>query len=286
MPFIPLHDTTPRILIARPWVTYGLMLACILSYVVQVSGGEEGFIRLIYGLGVIPAVLTGSAGLSPELVVADPFVTLLSYQFLHGGFMHLAGNMLYLWVFGDNVEDAMGHARFLAFYLVCGVAAALAQVAYNPAEATPLIGASGAISGVLGAYLILHPKARVLVPVGFIPLYLPAWLLLIFWFGFQFFAAFAAPAAENVGWWAHIGGFVAGVVLIFFFRYRAVPLFGLGKPPTGVVLRGGTVQRHRARPDHHPGDQATARRRNDPPGGAKSRRPSDGTGSRRKGPWG
>ncbi|GAB4351818.1 MAG: rhomboid family intramembrane serine protease [Kiloniellaceae bacterium] len=278
MPFIPLHDTTPRTLIARPWVSYGLILACVLFFFVQVSGGEEGFIRLIYGLGVIPAVLTGGAGLAPELAMADPFVTLLSYQFLHGGFMHLAGNMLYLWVFGDNVEDAMGHARFLAFYLLCGVAAALAQVAYNPAEATPLIGASGAISGVLGAYLILHPKARVLVPIVIIPLYLPAWLLLIFWFGFQFYAAFGAPAAENVGWWAHIGGFVAGAVLIFFFRYRAVPLFGLGDPPTGVVLRSGTVRRHRARPDHDPADEApTARRRNDPPGGARGRR---------KGPWG
>lgn len=245
MPFIPLHDTTPRYLIARPWTTWALIVACILVYLVQVAGGEEGFVRLVYGFGTIPAVLTGSARLGPELAAADPLVTLLTYQFLHGGFMHLAGNMLYLWVFGDNVEDAMGHARFLLFYLICGVAAAVAQVAYDPANATPLIGASGSISGVLGAYLILHPKSRVLVPIGFIPLYLPAWLLLIFWFGFQFFAALGGPATENVGWWAHIGGFVAGVVLIFVFRYRAVPLFGLRDPPGGVTLRRGAIWRPR-----------------------------------------
>jgi membrane associated rhomboid family serine protease len=243
MPFIPLHDTTPRYLIARPWTTWALIIACILAYFGQSAGGEEGFVRLVYGFGSIPAVLTGSADLAPDLVMADPLVTLLTYQFLHGGFMHLAGNMLYLWVFGDNVEDAMGHARFLLFYLVCGVAAALAQVVHDPTNTTPLIGASGAISGVLGAYLILHPKSRVLVPIGFIPLYLPAWMLLIFWFGFQFFAALGGPAAKNVGWWAHIGGFIAGLVLIFFFRYRAVPLFGRRDPPTGVTIRRGAIWR-------------------------------------------
>jgi len=277
MPFLPLHDTTPRTLIARPWVTWGLILANVLFFFYEVSGGEQQTIQLVYGLGVIPTVLTGGADMPPALAMANPFVTLISYQFLHGGFMHLAGNMLYLWVFGDNVEDAMGHARFLAFYLICGVLAALAQVAFNPAETTPLIGASGSISGVLGAYLILHPKARVLVPIIFIPLYLPAWLLLIFWFGFQFYAAFGAPAAENVGWWAHIGGFIAGAVLIFVFRYKAVPLFGLGNPPTGVTLRSNVVQRHRGRPEHRPDESFVNRRRNDPPGGTKTRR---------KRPWG
>ena len=243
MPFIPLHDTTPRYLIARPWTTWALILACALMYLLQVSGGPEGFARLVYGLGVIPATLTGQAELSARLVMADPWVTLFTSQFLHGGFMHLAGNMLYLWVFGDNVEDAMGHLRFLVFYLVCGAVAALAQVAVDPASATPTIGASGAISGVLGAYLILHPRSKVLVPVGFIPLYLPAWLVLLFWFGFQFFAAFGGPSAQNVGWWAHIGGFVAGMALVLVFRYRAVPLFGLKDPPGGITIRRGAVWR-------------------------------------------
>lgn len=253
MPFIPLHDTTPRLYIARPWINWLLIVACALAYFGQTSGGEEGFVRLVYGLGVIPAVLTGEAQLAPGLAMADPLVTLISYQFLHGGFMHLAGNMLYLWVFGDNIEDSLGHARFLLFYLVCGVAAALAQVAFDPVNATPLIGASGSISGVLGAYLILHPKARVLVPVGFIPLYLPAWLLLIFWFGFQFFAAFGGPAADNVGWWAHIGGFVAGVVLVFVFRRRAVPLYGRQDPPGGVTIRRGIAWEPKGR--RPPGDR-------------------------------
>lgn len=253
MPFIPLHDTTPRLYIARPWINWLLIVACVLAYFGQTSGGEEGFLQLVYGLGVIPAVLTGEAQLAPGLALADPLVTLISYQFLHGGFMHLAGNMLYLWVFGDNVEDSLGHARFLLFYLVCGVAAALAQVAFDPANATPLIGASGSISGVLGAYLILHPHARVLVPIGFIPLYLPAWLLLIFWFGFQFFSAFGGPAAENVGWWAHIGGFVAGVVLVLVFRRRAVPLYGRQDPPGGVTIRRGIAWEPKGR--RRPGDR-------------------------------
>ena len=253
MPFIPLHDTTPRVNIARPWTTWLLIVACVVAYFGQTTAGSEGFLRVVYGLGVIPAVLTGSAELVPQLAMADPLFTLISYQFLHGGFMHLAGNMLYLWVFGDNVEDAMGHARFLLFYLVCGVLAALAQVAFDPANVAPLIGASGAVSGVLGAYLVLHPHARVLVPVAFIPLYLPAWLLLILWFGFQFFAAFGAGATENVGWWAHIGGFIAGVVLIFVFRRRAVPVFGRNDPPGGVTIRRGVTWEPKGR--RPPGDR-------------------------------
>jgi membrane associated rhomboid family serine protease len=242
MPFIPLHDTTPRYLIAKPWTTWALIIACAAVYFLQVSSGQQGFNRLVYGLGVITATLTGQAALSPRLVLVDPWVTLFTSQFLHGGFMNLAGNMLYLWVFGDNVEDAMGHLRFLVFYLICGAAAGLAQVAVDPASATPTIGASGAISGVLGAYLILHPRSKVLVPVGFIPLYLPGWLVLIFWFGMQFYAATNGDES-NVAWWAHIGGFVAGMALVFVFRYKAVPLFGLKDPPGGITLRRGAVWR-------------------------------------------
>ena len=238
MPFIPLHDTTPRYLIAKPLTAWSLLAVTAFVFLIQALAGEEGFIRMVYGLGTIPATLTGEAQLAEALVLVDPLVTLLTYQFLHGDFMHLFGNMLYLWVFGDNVEDAMGHVRFLLFYLLCGVLAALAQLGIDPASTTPLIGASGAISGVLGAYLILHPKAKVLVPVVVIPLYLPAWLLLVFWFGFQF-VALANGGGSNVAWWAHIGGYVAGAALVPFFRYKAVPLFGLGDPPGGVTLRRG-----------------------------------------------
>jgi len=245
MPFIPLHDTTPRYLIARPWATWILLGLSALVYLFQASIGQEADLRFIYGFGVIPATLVGSAELSADLRMVDPLVTLVSYQFLHGGLAHLAGNLLYLWVFGDNVEDAMGHGRFLAFYLACGIAAGLAQTAVFPGETTPLVGASGAISGVLGAYLVLHPKSRVLVPIVFIPVYLPAWLLLLFWFGFQFFAAANGGSGGNVAWWAHIGGFAAGVALVFVFRYKAVPLFGLGDPPGGVTLKRGAVWRSR-----------------------------------------
>ncbi len=258
MPFIPLHDDTPRYLISRPWTAWTLLLITVLFFLVQVFSGQQGFAQLVYGLGVIPATLFGSRELAESLVLVDPLATLITYQFLHGNFMHLFGNMLYLWVFGDNVEDAMGHVRFLAFYLICGVLAALAQALTDPGSTAPLIGASGAISGVLGAYLILHPKAKVLVPIVIIPIYLPAWLLLLVWFGFQF-VSLAGGGGGNVGWWAHIGGFVAGVALVPFFRYRAVPLFGLGDPPSGVTLRRGFGWQ-----------------RNDPGG------PGDG----RPGPWG
>lgn len=238
MPFIPLHDTTPHYLIARPWITWGLILACGLMFLAQIVEQADGRPELIYGLGEIPATIVGLAELPPQLKLVPPLATLLTSPFLHGSFMHLFGNMLYLWVFGNNVEDAMGHRRFLAFYLLCGAIAGLVHVASDPGSTTPTIGASGAVSGVLGAYLVLHPKSRILVPVVFVPLYLPAWLLLLVWFGYQFLSAFSG-AGSNVAWWAHIGGFIAGAGLVFLFRYKAVPLFGLGDPPGGVTLRRG-----------------------------------------------
>lgn len=244
MPFIPLHDTAPRYLIERPWTTWLLILACALIFLAQMVDRFDGEDHLLRGLGLTPMYLFGQAEIPRRFDFIDPVFTLITHQFLHGNFMHLAGNMLYLWVFGDNVEDAMGHWRFLAFYLTCGVCAGVAYAIANPGSFGAGVGASGAIGGVLGAYLVLHPKSRVLVPVGFIPLYLPAWVLLILWFGFQFYAAFGNSTA-NVAWWAHIGGFVAGAVLIFVFRYKAVPLFGLGDPPGGVTLRRGIAWRRR-----------------------------------------
>jgi membrane associated rhomboid family serine protease len=152
--------------------------------------------------------------------------------------MHLIGNMLYLWIFGNNIEDAMGHWRFLLFYLLCGAAAALAQVLQDPASEIPMIGASGAIAGVLGAYLLLYPRARVLVLVflGFFvtTLRLPALLVLGLWFVLQFLnAAAAGETGGGVAWWAHIGGFVAGLGLILVFRDRRVALFGGRRGPWG-----------------------------------------------------
>jgi membrane associated rhomboid family serine protease len=144
-------------------------------------------------------------------------------MFLHGGWFHLIGNMWFLWVFGNNIEDAMGHGRFVGFYLLCGLLAAAAQVATGPSSPVPMVGASGAISGVMGAYLILYPKVRVfaLVPLGFFltSVALPAWVMLGYWFLIQFVGGLAAFGSEvgGVAFWAHVGGFVAGVALVKLF---------------------------------------------------------------------
>ena len=159
-------------------------------------------------------------------------LTVFTSMFLHGGWMHLIGNMLYLWIFGNNVEDSMGHVRFFIFYFLCGIAAAMAQAIPNPESTVPMIGASGAISGVLGAYLLLYPRARVLVgiPLGFF-LYtarLPAVAVLAFWFVLQLVSKLVTSAeGGGVAWGAHIGGFVAGVVLIPFFSRHRLGIFQL-----------------------------------------------------------
>ncbi|MCC6303041.1 MAG: rhomboid family intramembrane serine protease [Gammaproteobacteria bacterium] len=225
---IPLRDDNPTTL--RPWVTLGLIAACALAFLWQVSRGADGFERAVYGLGLIPAVLFGSASLDSGLGVVPAGWTVVSSMFLHGGWLHLIGNMLYLWIFGNNVEDAMGHVRFVAFYLLCGVAAALAQALMAPDSQIPMIGASGAISGVLGAYLLLYPHARVqvLVPLGVVMhmASLPALLVLGLWFVLQLISSAAATAGEGgTAWFAHLGGFVAGMALIPLFKHRRVRFF-------------------------------------------------------------
>lgn len=245
MAFLPIFDRNPRTFLAYPWVTWGLIAACVLVFLQQIAGGERDYVATLYGYGFIPAVLTGDAVLPPQLAALPSPVTLLTYQFLHGSWMHLLGNLLFLFVFGDNVEDAMGHLRFLLFYLLCGVAAALVHLLAFPDSPIPVVGASGAISGVLGAYLLLHPRAKVLVPVIVIPLFLPAWLLLVIWFLFQLVGAAGGPEAEGIAWWAHIGGFAAGLLLVIPFRRRTVPLFGAGDPPKGLRLRDAAHWRRR-----------------------------------------
>ena len=235
MPFIPLGDSNPRILLRYPWVTWGLILSCVLIFAWQASTGIQ---VSAYRYGFIPAVFTGERQLPPELVELPAFLTLLTYNFLHGSTAHLVGNMLALWVFGDNVEDAMGHVRFLAFYLLCGVAAGLVHFLAYPSSEVPMIGASGAIFGLLGAYLILHPKARILSILVVIPLRLPAYVLIAAWFAFQFYAVFTGgDDFGNVAWWAHIGGFFAGLLLVFAFKRNTVVLFGGDPPPQGIVQR-------------------------------------------------
>lgn len=230
---IPLHDDNPTEI--TPLVTVALIGACVLVFLWQFALGPQGNQAAVLGLGVIPAVLLRDAALPPELALVPPAATVITSMFLHGGFMHLAGNMLYLWIFGNNVEDAMGHLRFILFYLLCGVAAAAGQVLQDPGSAVPMIGASGAISGVLGAYLLLYPHARVLVaiPLGFYlhTLRLPAGMVLALWFLIQIGSSLASQGQQaGVAWFAHIGGFIAGLVLIPLFKYRRVPLLHPARP--------------------------------------------------------
>ena len=218
---IPLHDDNPTT--TRPYVTVGLMIACTLVYVLQhLLLTEQYTVKVIYALGVIPALLTHQA--TAEFATLPPELTVLTSMFVHGGFWHLAGNMLYLWIFGNNIEDAMGHVRFAIFYLLCGIGAALLQVMFNPGSGIPMVGASGAISGVMGAYLILYPRVRVfaLLVIGFFvtSIALPAWTMLLYWAALQFVSGLFGLLASDrggVAFWAHVGGFAAGVVLIKLF---------------------------------------------------------------------
>jgi membrane associated rhomboid family serine protease len=206
-----------------------LLVACVLVFIWQMSLGQQ-FERAIYSFGAIPSVVFGIKDLPTELDIVPPWTTVLTSMFMHGGWMHLIGNMLYLWIFGNNVEDSMGHVRFVIFYLLCGIAAFLAQSLPAPQSVVPMVGASGAISGVLGAYLLLFPHARVLVaiPLGFIihTTRLPAGWVLAFWFVLQLVSSALSGQQEGgVAFGAHIGGFVAGLVLIPLFKYKSHPLF-------------------------------------------------------------
>ena len=231
----PLHDDNPSS--SRPYVTIGILITCALVYVWQhLVLSEVGGQQAAYAFGLVPAVFTGRELLPAEIAVIPAWASIFTSMFMHGGFWHLAGNMLYLWVFGNNIEDAMGHARFLVFYLLCGVAAVFAQVLPNPGSISPMVGASGAISGVLGAYLLLFPRARVLLglPIGFLIVQLgrfPAIWVLAAWFLMQLvmgaMSAAKAPGDNEGGiaFGAHIGGFIAGLLLVAFFKKRSVPLW-------------------------------------------------------------
>ena len=223
---IPLRDDNPTSL--KPVITVGLIVLSTLAFFWQLSLGAHAE-AMIQALGVMPAALFGKQVLSPELLQVPAALTVVTSMFLHGGWMHLIGNMLYLWIFGNNVEDAMGHGRFVVFYLLCGTVAVLAQALPAPDSTIPMIGASGAISGVLGAYLLLYPHARVLVliPLGFFSrmLYLPAMVVLGFWFLLQLLSTLLAdPNQPGVAFGAHAGGFVAGMLLIPLFKRREIRL--------------------------------------------------------------
>lgn len=206
------------------------MASCIAIFAYQYLQGEAGQIDMVYSFGMIPASFFGHAELAGEFVRVPAQATIFTSMFLHGGFMHLAGNMLYLWVFGNNIEAAMGHVKFAIFYVVTGIAAALSHALPDMTSEVPMIGASGAISGVLGAYLLLYPQARVLIliPIFFIikTVRVPAMLVLIIWFLMQLFSSLTAGNSEGggVAFGAHIGGFIAGMALVSFFKRSNVPL--------------------------------------------------------------
>jgi membrane associated rhomboid family serine protease len=208
---------------------FAILLANIAVFVYELGLGDRGLEQFFYSAGVIPSEYLTGRNLGPPPPGGVIYFTMFTSMFMHGGFLHIASNMLYLWVFGDNVEDNMGHVKFLVFYLVCGVLASLAHIVMNMNSQIPSIGASGAIAGLLGAYLVLFPGAtiRTLVFLGpFIMLpRISAIILIGFWFLSQAFAGLASLGAtteqtSGVAVWAHIGGFLAGVALIAFFRRR------------------------------------------------------------------
>ena len=221
--FLPLHDANPLKIIPFQFVTVTIIAACVVAFLWQLAEGQTETGELVYGLGMIPAVLFDGRELEPALVMVPAELTLITSMFLHSGWLHLIGNMLYLWVFGDNIEDSMGHVKFAAFFLVCGVAHAIA----NGDSASPVIGASGAVSGVLGAYLMLHPKVKVLVLViKWIPLRLSAYIVLGGWIALQLFELFVlSNEAGQIALWAHVGGFAVGAALIVPMRRKDMPLF-------------------------------------------------------------
>ena len=227
MPFLPLHDHNPRLYIRRHYVTIALIAVNVAIHLALLGlGGHDRFVAAL-GFGFIPGRLLGDVELAAGIPALSPLVSLLSYQFLHGGWLHLGFNMLFLWVFGDNVEDAMGHGRFLAFYLLCGIIAGLVHGLTDTASSVPTLGASGAISGVLGAYVVLYPRANLLVlAFGIIPWRLPALLVIGAWFAQDLlWGATGSAAADGVAVWAHIGGMIAGAALVAFFRRPGVPLW-------------------------------------------------------------
>ena len=220
---IPLRDDNPTR--TRPLVTSAILGVCVLVFLWQLALGPGGNEAVIYALGFIPAVVLGGAELREQLVWVPSPLTVFTSMFLHGGLLHLGGNLLYLWIFADNIEDRMGSGRFVLFYGLCGIAAALAQAIPDIDSPIPMIGASGAVSGVLGAYIVLFPHARVLVAIPiFVILYtlrLPAIWVLGVWFLGQLMSSVAlSSAGAGIAFRAHVGGFVAGVLLVRLFTQR------------------------------------------------------------------
>jgi membrane associated rhomboid family serine protease len=218
---IPLKDDNPTH--STPIITYIIIGICVVVFLLELSSPYYKTGAIFYSWGVIPASLIHGVPIPDEIYRVPPTATLITSMFMHGGFMHLIGNMLYMWIFADNIEDEIGKVKFIIFYLLSGIAAALTQVFLNTESMIPMVGASGAIGGVLGAYIVNHPRAKVLVliPLGFFSqiVKIPAIFVLGIWFILQFVnSAFTSSAGGGVAYGAHIGGFVFGAVAILFFN--------------------------------------------------------------------
>jgi membrane associated rhomboid family serine protease len=249
---VPLYDDNPTV--RTPVVTYFLIGMCTGAFLWQLD--QNGRV-ILYTYGMIPAELFG-LWRPPRIYQAlPPWATILTSMFLHGGWFHLIGNMLYLWIFGNNIEDVLGRGRYLLLYLCCGAVAALSQALSSPASHIPMVGASGAIAGVLGAYLLLYPSANVhcfvWIVIFFRVVNVPAWTMLGVWFAMQLVSGLSVASGKpGVAFWAHVGGFVTGLVLVIMLRPNGVPLL---QPPRSQVfaaarpaaftgrrnLRGGSV---------------------------------------------
>ena len=224
---IPIRDDVPHS--TTPWVNYFLIALNTLVFLFEVSLAPQARNDFIYQFAVIPSHVTAFAVGARGVSFVAAFLPLLTSMFLHGGWLHIIGNMWFLWIFGDNVEDHLGHIRYLLMYLLCGIAASFVQIGFTPTSNIPNIGASGAIAGIMGAYFLLYPRARVLTLVPFFFVFfiwLPAWVMLGYWFLVQFLAgastaiAYSKSTGGGVAVWAHVGGFCAGLLMIKMFRSR------------------------------------------------------------------
>ncbi len=223
--FIPLYDGEPMRNLRAPFVTYGIIAICVVVHVASLGGLLPAVEPLLAaGFGIIPKVVLGDAFLPGDIAQAPAWLTPATSLFLHGNLAHLAGNMLFLWVFGDNVEDCMGHLRFAVFFLACGILAAFAHALMNLDSVQPLIGASGAISGIIAAYLLLYPRVRIWgLVLKFVPVAVPAWVALGAWILVQLFQGlWGGPSA--VAWFAHLGGLAAGLSLLPLFVSRGISI--------------------------------------------------------------
>ncbi len=214
---IPIRDDAPRLTV--PVITWLLIAANVGVFIYQIALGVESPAAKLAFLGsyaVIPARVTSA--LTGEAPILAGLLPILTSMFLHGGWMHLIGNIWFLWIFGDNVEDELGHGFFVLFYVACGAIAAVVQFLADPLSNIPMVGASGAIAGVMGAYLIRFPRARVTVLLPFIIIWttvqLPAFMMLTYWLAIQVYSGTASASGGGVAWWAHIGGFVAGIGIV------------------------------------------------------------------------